>query len=61
MLSVKKHNMVHKNSLALGTKREIENVKYNAHNSGFLLIMCYIAHIFDVDVGWERSEPIELV
>jgi hypothetical protein len=42
MLAVEKHNIVHKNSLAIGTKREI-------------------AVKSDVDVGWERSEPIELV
>jgi hypothetical protein len=41
MLAVEKHNTVHKNSLAIGTKREV------AGNS-------------DVDVGWERSEPIVL-
>jgi hypothetical protein len=41
-LAVEKHNIVHKNPLALGTKRGI-------------------AVKSDVDGGWERSEPIELV
>jgi len=41
MLAIKEHNTVHKNSLAIGTKREV------AGNS-------------DVDVGWVRSEPVEL-
>jgi len=40
-LAVKKLHITHKNSLAIGTKREV------AGNS-------------DVDVGWERSEPIVL-
>jgi len=38
---VENTNTVHKNSLAIGTKREV--VGNN-----------------DVDVGWERSEPIVL-
>ena len=39
MLLSEKLHIIHKNSLAIGTKREV------ARNS-------------DVDVGWERSEPI---
>ena len=39
LLAVEKLHITHKNSLALGTKREV--VGNN-----------------DVDVGWERSEPI---
>ena len=55
LLSFEKHNIVHKNPLALGTKRGnivhytvryLVNAYYNVHN---------------VDVGWERSEPNELV
>jgi len=38
-LAVEKLHITHKNSLAIGTKREV--VGNN-----------------DVDVGWERSEPI---
>jgi len=52
MLAVGNTSTVHKNSLAIGTKREVMYYTESIRASYAL----YIVH--DVDVGWERSEPI---
>ena len=52
MLAVEKLHITHKNSLAIGTKREV--MYYKESIKAFYAL--YIVH--DVDVGWERSEPI---